>query len=479
MIAVDVTGLRIDGPRGPILDAVDLSVPAGGRVALCGPSGCGKSTLARALLGDVPPGLRVTGGAIRVDGADPLRLRGRALRTLRRRCAYSDQDPGGALPPHRTVRAILRARRPRAADADLLALLAGFRLDAEPGILDRLPGELSGGQRRRVGLAAAIAGDPELLIVDEPTAGIDAAARSDVIAAVAEAIDAAGATAIVVTHDPVVADSLTETTTRLGAGPGDAPAVPGAPAGGGDPVLAARGLVVSRGGRVLADGLDLDLRPGTVTAIEGPSGSGKTTVLRALLGLHRPDAGVVTLHGEPQAPDLANRGRDAARAVAWVAQEADLALNPALRVTTTLRRTGASPADVDAVLADLGLPSAAELGRAKPDDLSGGQRQRIAVALALLRRPDVLLCDEPTSALDPASRALVLRALVRAAEDGAAVALSSHDPVALGVAGARVRVGGEDGAAGPSAPDAADSPAARTAHTATTESAPTPMEETP
>lgn len=475
MIAVEVTGLRIDGPGGPILDAVDLAVPAGGRVALCGPSGCGKSTLARALLGDVPPRLHVTGGAIRVDGADPLRLRGRALRSLRRRCAHCDQDPGSALPPHRTVGAILRARRPRAADSDLLELLAGFRLDAEPGILDRLPGALSGGQRRRVGLAAAIAADPELLIVDEPTVGIDAAARADVISAVAEAIDAAGATAIVVTHDPVVADALAETTTRLGADPGDVPAVPGAPAGGGAPVLAARGLVVSRGGRVLADGLDLELRPGTVTALQGPSGSGKTTVLRALLGLHRPDAGVVTLHGAEQAPNLADRGRDAARAIAWVAQEADLALNPALRVTTTLRRTGASPSDVAGVLADLGLPAPGVLGRARPDDLSGGQRQRIAVALALLRRPDVLLCDEPTSALDPASRALVLRALVRAAEDGAAVALSSHDPVTLGIAGVRVRVGGETGAAEPGVPDAPGVPGSTTA---TAVSDPPPMEET-
>lgn len=446
MIAVGVTDLRVDGPRGTILRGADLAVPAGGRIALCGPSGSGKSTIARALLGDVPPGLTVTGGSIDVGGADPLRLRGRRLRALRRRCAYCDQDPGSTLAPHRTVRAILRTRRPRATDADLLDLLAGFRLGGEPGILDRLPGELSGGQRRRVGLAAAIAGGPELLIVDEPTAGIDAAARADVVAAVDEAIGAAGATAIVVTHDPLVADALTEATVRLGGPAGDAPAAPAPPAiePGAEPVLAARGLVVSRGGRVLADGLNLALRPGTVTALEGPSGAGKTTVLRALLGLHRPDAGTVTLHGIGQAPDLADRGRDAARAIAWVAQEADLALNPALRVTTLLRRTGASPADVDTVLTNLGLPSAAGLGRAKPDDLSGGQRQRIAVALALLRRPDVLLCDEPTSALDPATRALVLRALARAAEDGAAVLLSSHDPVALGIAGQRVRIGGAD-----------------------------------
>lgn len=459
MIAVEVDGLRLGGPRGPILDGVGLRVPAGGRVALCGPSGCGKSTLARALLGELPEGLRVERGAIRVDGADPLRLRGAALRRLRRRCAYSDQDPGGALPPHRSIRAILRHRATGATDRALLELLGRFRLDDVPGILDRTPAELSGGQRRRVGLAAAIAAEPELLIVDEPTAGIDAAACGDVIAAVAEAIRACSATAVVITHDAVVAAALADSVHRLdppaGPGPGQPVGTPRPPRGdpAAAPLLEARDLTIRQAGRTLVSGLDLVLRPGAITALEGPSGSGKTTVLRTLLGLHHPESGRILLAGREQAPTLTDRGPDAPATIAWVAQEADLALNPALRVRTTLRRTGAGAGEIDALLADLGLPPMARLGRTRPDDLSGGQRQRIAVALALLRRPRILLCDEPTSALDPDSRDLVLAALVRAAEAGVAVLISSHDPPTLAIAADRVRIPGSHPAPTPDRPE--------------------------
>lgn len=81
-----------------------------------------------------------------------------------------------------------------------------------------------------------------------------------------------------------------------------------------------------------------------------------------------------------------------------------------------------------------------EFAKARPDDLSGGQRQRVAVAFALAQHPDVLLCDEPTSALDPRSRTLVLQALIEAAKNGAAVLMSSRDPIALNIAHQQVRI---------------------------------------
>lgn len=421
---IEIEGLSITNTRGTaVVQLSHTTLPAGARLSLCGPSGCGKSTLVRAILGDIPPGLKVTSGQIRVDGVDPLTLKPKALRQLRRRSAYCDQDPGGALAPHLRVRQILKERCPQASEEALRELISQFHL--RPELLEHYPGELSGGERRRVGLAAAIAGQPELLIIDEPTAGIDEATCQAVIAALQDMLAATEATAIVVTHDPQVAEALADRHVHLAHTQPEA-ALTAAHAEESTTLLEAKDLTVHRGDRELVSGFHLQLAAGRITALTGPSGCGKTTIMRSLLGLHPHDEGVV---------DLAPNTK-----VAWVAQEADLALNPALKITRTLRRTQAGDAELDRILASLGLPLLREFAKARPDDLSGGQRQRVAVAFALAQHPDVLLCDEPTSALDPRSRTLVLQALIEAAKNGAAVLMSSHDPIALNIAHQQVRI---------------------------------------
>lgn len=421
---IEIEDLAITSTRGTAVVQLGHTILApGARLSLCGPSGCGKSTLVRAILGDIPPGLKLSSGQIRVDGLDPLALRPKALRQLRRRSAYCDQDPGGALAPHLRVRQILQERCPQANEETLRELIAQFHL--RPELLEHYPGELSGGERRRVGLAAAIAGQPELLIIDEPTAGIDADTCQAVIAALKDMLAATEATAIVVTHDPQVADALADQHIHL-ADTTPEEALVAAPTEASTTLLEAKDLTIHRGERKLVSDFHLHLAAGRITALSGPSGCGKTTIMRSLLGLYPHDEGSIAL-----APNTK---------VAWVAQEADLALNPALKITRTLRRTKASDQELDAILEALGLPSLKGFAKARPDDLSGGQRQRVAVAFALAQHPDVLLCDEPTSALDPHSRTRVLQALIAAAKNGAAVLMSSHDPIALNIAHQQVKI---------------------------------------
>ncbi|MBV8882121.1 MAG: ABC transporter ATP-binding protein [Planctomycetaceae bacterium] len=142
------------------------------------------------------------------------------------------------------------------------------------------------------------------------------------------------------------------------------------------------------GGREILRGLSLEVEPGEWVALLGPSGAGKTSLLRAVAGLERPDAGRVLLDGR-DATSIPPRDRG----IGFVFQ--DLALWPYLRVEEHLGPAGAP------LLDRFGLRG---LEAKKPQELSGGERQRLALARALVRDPKILLLDEPFSSLDPLLR---------------------------------------------------------------------------
>ncbi|TIC80129.1 ABC transporter ATP-binding protein [Nocardioides sp. GY 10127] len=192
-------------------------------------------------------------------------------------------------------------------------------------------------------------------------------------------------------------------------------------------VVEVRGLVVRRGGRAVLDGLDLEVGAG-VTGLLGPSGCGKSTLMRALVGVQRTHGGDVTVLGEP-AGSAGLRER-----VGYVTQAA--AVYDDLTVAENLRffarvlglRRGEGTSAVDRVLGEVDLAGHRDdvVGR-----LSGGQRSRVSLAVALLRRPDLLVLDEPTVGLDPVLRqdlwALFHRLAAGAdGEPGTAVLVSSH-----------------------------------------------------
>lgn len=450
MIVLQDLSLQVKGT--PLLNDVSVSIRKGDITAIVGASGCGKSTLAHALLGDLPPDVTVSAGSIAVSGVDPLSLRGPQLRAFRRRCSYVDQDPGSALPPHESVRDILvRAlrRRPgasrRYSDAHLLGILEPFGLSDLTGILDRTSRQLSGGQRRRVGVAAGIASQPELIIFDEPTAGLDSDAANSVVEAVRTSHQLAGATTILITHDVSRALSLADkaytiTHNRLSILDAQTPrctasAAPSTPGSASEKsLLRISDAHVSQSGHVLLSGLSCELRRGEIVAFHGPSGVGKTTLLRGILGLSPLTAGQLSFDGSPLAPHLSRRPTRIRRRFGWVPQSSELALNPALTIGTQLKRTGASATAIDDICTALELDDAHLTGhehtglmRAKPDDLSGGQRQRVSLALGVLRAPDVLVCDEPTSALNTQTAELVVALLRKLASQGTAIILTTHD----------------------------------------------------
>lgn len=198
-----------------VVRGVSLDVASGEVVGLVGESGAGKSLTALAVLGLLPPPGRVVGGAIELDGVDLLGLREPELRRLRgTEIGLVAQEPAAALHPMLTVgrqltETIRTHRGGSAAEARRLAAECLDRLAlAEPAqLLDRYPHQISGGQRQRVALALALAGEPRLLIADEPTAALDPTLQHEVVDALIEQVRASGSSVLWISHDlPLVAE---------------------------------------------------------------------------------------------------------------------------------------------------------------------------------------------------------------------------------------------------------------------------------
>lgn len=181
------------GYRGEaVIENVNLVVEPGEVVALAGPSGAGKSTLLRTILGMQPP----LAGTVRVLGGDPGAGLGRRVGVLFQADALLSSETvlENIALPLRELTAL-----PEALIRDIaMHKLALVELE---GLEHRLPGEISGGQARRVALARAVALDPELILCDEPTAGLDPLMAAAVLEILAGLRDNAGATVVVVTHD--------------------------------------------------------------------------------------------------------------------------------------------------------------------------------------------------------------------------------------------------------------------------------------
>ncbi|WP_312884813.1 ABC transporter ATP-binding protein [Nocardia barduliensis] len=214
LVAVgDLTVLAADGRR--LAGPVTFRIPAGTVTALTGPSGSGKTTVMRALLGQLPSASARATGSASVAGHDVLALDAAALRRFRRQhIAYVGQDPGSALNPLLRVRALLREVAPKASEATLTDTLALVGLSTE--YLRRRPGELSGGQQRRVALARALIRRPGVLVLDEPLAGLHGALRTDIAGQLAALARERSAAILLSGHDTALVHSIADDVVELG-----------------------------------------------------------------------------------------------------------------------------------------------------------------------------------------------------------------------------------------------------------------------
>ena len=214
---LDVRDLEVGiGGHGPdVVSEIRFAVPAGEVLGLVGESGSGKTTVALALLGHARRGLRIRGGQVFLDGVDLLRLGPGELRAARgAKVAYVPQDPSAALNPAMRVGGQLREAvqvHPGAVDdggGRVLEVMREARLDATPQMLRSYPHQLSGGQQQRVSLAMAFCCRPALIVLDEPTTGLDVTTQRHVLETVRTLCRSYGVAAVYVSHDLAVVGGL-------------------------------------------------------------------------------------------------------------------------------------------------------------------------------------------------------------------------------------------------------------------------------
>ncbi|MCW0180761.1 MAG: ribosome-associated ATPase/putative transporter RbbA [Zavarzinia sp.] len=438
------------------LDAVDLAIPAGCMAGLIGPDGVGKSTLL-ALVAGVRKGQQ---GKVTVLGGDMADRRHRQASLTR--VAYMPQGLGRNLYPTLSIFenldffARLFGQRRAEREARIAELVAATGLTP---FVDRPAGKLSGGMKQKLSLCCALIHDPDLLILDEPTTGVDPLSRRqfwdliDRIRARRPGMSTLVATAymeeaerfdwiaamddgkVLATGTPAEIRQKTGTETLEAAFisllPADKSAaagvvVPPRPADGGEIAIEATDLTCRFGDFTAVDHVSFRIERGEIFGFLGSNGCGKTTTMKMLTGLLSPTEGEARLFGQVlDADDMSTRHR-----VGYMSQsfslygELTVLQNLELHAQLFHLEAGAARARIREVLGDFDL---VEVRHSLPDDLPLGIRQRLQLAAAVLHGPDMLILDEPTSGVDPVARDQFWRFLVDLARDkGVTIFISTH-----------------------------------------------------
>ncbi len=481
MSLLRINDLQISYPgSAPVIEGLNFSIEKGEAVGLVGESGSGKTQTALSIMGLLPDNAKASGEVV-FDGENILGLPARALNRYRtKRMSIVFQDPMSALNPYMRIgeqlNRILIDHELVAEDEVEARSLEMLRLVGLPDVESQYrsyPHQLSGGMRQRVMIAAALIGNPELLIADEPTTALDVTVQSQILGLLRELRDKFNTTLLLITHDlGVVAGNcermlvlkdgglVEEGPTRqiftaathpctkamlAAARRSDLLSHASEQLTSGQPALKIESLSVSyslpgerRSRRKLeaVRQLSMTIAAGETVAVVGESGSGKTTLARAIVGLLRAQGGSMALLGKPLQGRVESRSNTVRRDLQMVFQDPAGSLNPAMRVDQIItepltihepdRITENKSELVAGMLQRVGLNE--DLSKRYPHELSGGEAQRVAIARALVLKPKILICDEAVAALDGSVREGILKLLRTEQErSGLSIIFITHD----------------------------------------------------
>jgi len=439
------------------LDNVSLEIPAGKMVGIIGPDGAGKSTL----LGIIAGARRIQSGQVNVFGGDLKDAEHRRL--ICPRIAYMPQGLGRNLYPDLTVQenieffARLFEQAKEAREKRITELLDSTGLSA---FRDRPDKNLSGGMRQKLGLCCALIHDPDLLILDEPTTGVDPLSRRQfwdligrmrgrhpgmsVLVATAYMEEAEHFDRLIAMNDGriLAADSpdrlKMETGTKtieetfIALLPPEQRAghrafrVPPRAFHDKQPVIMARELTRRFGNFVAVNRVNFTIERGEIFGFVGSNGCGKTTTMKMLTGLLEPSAGAALLFGQPLDPaDMQSRKR-----VGYMSQSFSLYSELTVRQNLDLHArlfhlpTGKAKQRIERLVEQFGLHPYLDQETAA---LPLGIRQRLSLAVAVVHEPEMLILDEPTSGVDPLARDQFWELLIDLSRDqGVTIFVSTH-----------------------------------------------------
>jgi peptide/nickel transport system ATP-binding protein len=487
MTLLQVEDLRVSfstrNGRVDALHGISFALEAGQTLGIVGESGSGKSVTSLAIMRLLDRAGRIAGGRVTFKQRDITKAGAGELRSLRGAAmSMIFQNPRAALNPIRSVGQqivdVLRAHRPIPASAArliALELLRAVQIRDPEQRLHAYPSELSGGMCQRVMIAMAIACEPDLLIADEPTTGLDVTTQKVVMDLLAGITAERGMGMILITHDlglaarycgqiavmerglivergptdalfqgarhpytkRLIAASPTRNSTLADLAEATPPRQVTVPRAAGTGMLLDLQHItkVFPGGVKAVDDVSFALAPGGSLGLVGESGSGKTTLSRMICRLIDADAGDIIFLGESisDTPAAAFHRSPHRREIQIVFQDPNESLNPRFTafdsIAHPLRRlehSGDVTQRVHEAASRAGLP--ADLLDRFPHQLSGGQKARVGIARAIAPSPRLLILDEPTAALDVSIQAVILQLLDRLRrEDDIALLFVSHD----------------------------------------------------
>jgi len=420
-----------------VLNHLNLRIVAGQTTVIVGRSGSGKSVLLKLMMGLLAP----TSGKVLLFGHDLAKVSPREMLELRKRMGMLFQNYAlfDALSVEDNVGFTLlkNSRLPGSEishlSRDLIQVLGLAGSEA------LLPSDLSGGMKKRVALARALVANPEVVLFDEPTTGLDPIMIANVDEMIALAKEKYQITSVIISHDMASTHRLADRvgflhdgqiifvgtyeeliasqlpairtfvegaqTSRLARGTGVSVTAVETPPVDETPVVELVDVNKRFGGKHVLRGINLPIYPRRITVLIGASGSGKSVIIKHIMGLFKPDSGQIRVFGKDIVPMNDLELNDMRRHFGLLFQHAALLdwLSVEDNIAFPLRERRQTPRReirerVDEMLVRLKI---ADIARSMPSEISEGQKKRVGLARAIVTKPEIMIYDEPTTGQDP------------------------------------------------------------------------------